>query len=340
MRPFSGTVGWSDLATALARGAEVSAKAVKKMVRVVDSHTAGESTRVVVAGAPELGVGTVRERQATMVRDFDDFRSMLVNEPRGSQATVGVVLGAPHHPEALLQLIYFNNVGYLAMCVHATIGAVHTLAQTVGFPEGPHRIETPAGLVQVTLEGDGSVSVENVTSYRFAGSVSVKTERHGVIVGDVAYGGNWFFITPDPEDRIGRDELDRLRSFGWDVRRSLERAGVTGRDRAEVDHVYLTARPSSADLDQRNFVLCPGGAYDRSPCGTGTSANVAGLAEDGRLREGETWNQESCIGSRFTARFRREPGDHVVPTINGRAHLTGEANLVLEGDDPFPRGLV
>lgn len=338
---------WRKLRKGLGLTPSIFAKAAGHELRVLDSHTAGEPTRLVLSGLPDLGDGDARQRQQRMAHGFDEVRSLLVREPWGHPATVGVVIGAPVDPAALLQAIYFNNAGYLDMCVHATIGLVHTLARVADLARGRYPIETPAGTIHAMLEVDGSVSIENVPSYRTAHAVTVPTEHHGTVTGDVAYGGNWFFLTADPMDCICPRELDRLRSFASDVRRCLRRDGITGhtvdgRGELEIDHIYVTGRASSSQLSQRNYVLCPGGTHDRSPCGTGTSANLACLAADGRLSAGELWLQESCIGTCFSASYRparhpSAPGGSVVATINGRAYLTGETRVMLEADDPLTR---
>ncbi len=323
---------WARLQAALGTRQATFAKASQHALHVLDSHTAGEPTRFVLSGLPDLGGGDARQRQRRMARDFDELRVLLVSEPWGQQASVGVVIGEPVDAVALLQVVFFNSAGYLDMCVHATIGLVHTLARVAGLAQGRYPIETPAGTVHATLEIDGSVSIENVASFRERQGFEVGTEHHGVIRGDIAYGGNWFFLTADPMDSIGPYELDRLRGFATDVRRALQRQG-----HPEIDHIYVTGRASCSDFQQRNYVLCPSGTHDRSPCGTGTSANLACLAADGRLGAGELWRQESCIGTSFEASYRPGPDDRIIPTINGRAYLTGEARVVVEADDPLTR---
>ena len=306
-------------------------------VRVVDSHTEGEPTRVVVEGGPDLGPGTAAERRQIFRELHDDFRSSVVNEPRGWDALVGAMLLDPVSPEAVTQVIFFNNVDVLLGCIHGTIGVAATLRHLGRIGVGRHRIETPVGDVHVVLSEDDLISVENVESYRHRKDVIVETEKHGTVVGDVAYGGNWFFLVSDG-GRIDSARIDDLTAFSSDIRRSLVRHGVTGADGAEIDHVELFGPASVTSHDSRNFVLCPGNAYDRSPCGTGTSAKLACLAADGRLSEGEIWHQESIIGSHFAGSIRKtERG--VIPTIAGRAWITAESTLVIDPDDPFAKGI-
>jgi proline racemase len=307
-------------------------------VHVVDSHTEGEPTRVVIEGAPDLGPGTAAERLQVFRTRFDGFRSAVCNEPRGFDALVGALLLPPAHPEAVAQVIFFNNVGTLYMCVHGTIGVAETLRHLGRIGRGRHRIETPVGDVFVELGDDGAVAVENVESFRHAGGVSVQTSRHGRVVGDVAWGGNWFFLTAEHGQELSTTRLDALTDCAWDVRHSLEGAGIRGAEGGIIDHVELFGPPTRADADSRNFVLCPGREYDRSPCGTGTSAKLACLAADGHLAEGEHWRQESILGTVFTGTIRRTPRG-VIPTIAGRAWVTAESRLLFQSDDPFREGI-
>jgi len=307
-------------------------------IETIDSHTEGEPTRVVVRGGPDLGEGTAAERLARLRRDHDGFRSAVVNEPRGFDAMVGALLLEPQSDDACAQVIFFNNVGYLGMCVHGTIGLGATLAHLGRIGPGRHPVETPVGRVVIELARDGLIAVENVESYRCARDVAVDTELCGTVHGDVAWGGNWFFLVEDHGERIAADNLARLTAVTLDIRRSLERAGITGDDGGEIDHVELFAPPQRADADSKNFVLCPGGEYDRSPCGTGTSAKLACLAARGKLAAGARWRQESVIGSLFEGRYAQ--GAHgVVPTVAGRAWITGESRLLFDPGDPFREGI-
>lgn len=306
-------------------------------IRVIDSHTAGEPTRLVIEGGPDLGDGPLAQRLALFRRQHDPYRRAIVNEPRGSDTVVGALLCRPHRPDCQVGVIFFNNVGYLGMCGHGTIGLVASLAAIGRCVPGPIRIDTPVGPVNARLHEDGSVDVVNITSYRKTRAASVSLPGVGEVRGDVAWGGNWFFLAEAPAVPIAFGHLEALTSLGVRLRRAVNEQGFP-----EVDHVELFGPPANAGASGRNFVLCPGGAYDRSPCGTGTSAKLACLAADGQLAEGEPWVQESLIGSTFTGSYRwhdRAKGE-IVPTITGRAHVTAESVLRLEPDDPFCWGIV
>jgi len=307
-------------------------------VSVIDSHTGGEPTRVVISGGPDLGGGAMAERLARFRAHYDSFRSAVVNEPRGSDVIVGALLCEPADPRCAAGVIFFNNVGYLGMCGHGAIGVVATLAHLGRIHAGEHLIETPVGVVKATLHPSGEVTIENVPSYRLSKQVAVEVDGYGRMTGDVAWGGNWFFLVNDHGQRIALDNVERLTDCAWRIRQSLERAGITGADGREIDHIELFSPPSRPGADSKNFVLCPGGAYDRSPCGTGTSAKLACLAADGKLREGETWRQESITGSVFEGSFRFA-GDRIVPSIKGSAFVNAETVLILDPRDPFCFGI-
>jgi 4-hydroxyproline epimerase len=307
-------------------------------VGVIDSHTGGEPTRVVVSGGPALGEGPLAERVRRFRAEHDAFRSAVVNEPRGSDVVVGALLAPPTDPSCVAGVIFFNNVGYLGMCGHGTIGLVVTLRHMGRIGPGSHRIETPVGVITATLHENSEVSVQNVPSYRLAQGVRVDIEGHGPVTGDVAWGGNWFFLVSDHGQRLELANVEALTDFTWRVRQALVRQGVTGRDGAEIDHIELFAPSDRSGVGARNFVLCPGKAYDRSPCGTGTSAKLACLYADGKLKEGEVWRQESIVGSVFEGSIRRA-GDDLIPTIRGSAYVTAEATLVFDPRDPFRSGI-
>jgi 4-hydroxyproline epimerase len=305
-------------------------------IRVIDSHTEGEPTRLVIEGGPELGDGPLDERLRRFREQQDHYRRAIVNEPRGSDPLVGALLCRPHRPDCQVGVIYFNNVGYLGMCGHGTIGLVASLAAMGRCAPGPLRIDTPVGPVDARLHEDGRVDVANVRSFRKARQVTLSLPGAGEVRGDVAWGGNWFFLT-DTSIEIALGHLEALTGTAARLRRAVNEQGFP-----EVDHVELFGPPSRAGARSRNFVLCPGGAYDRSPCGTGTSAKLACLAADGKLEEGESWVQESLIGSTFTARYRwhdRGKGE-IVPTITGTAHITAESLLRFDPRDPFRWGIV
>lgn len=306
-------------------------------IEVIDSHTGGEPTRLVIAGFPDLGGGTMAQRRDTLRAKHDAWRATTVLEPRGNDVIVGALLCTPLDPANAFGVIFFNNTGYLGMCGHGTIGVVASLAYLGRIAPGIHGIETPVGTVHATLHDDGSVSVRNVASMRHLHQVSVAVPGHGTVHGDVAWGGNWFFLVSDPGQRVSRDNLAKLLAYSMAVREALTDQGIRGADGALIDHIELFG-PDDQGADSRNFVLCPGGAYDRSPCGTGSSAKIACLAADGKLAPGEVWTQASIIGSRFEVSYSLEDGQ-VIPTIRGRAHISAEAKLVLDPSDPFLWGI-
>lgn len=307
---------------------------------VVDSHTEGEPTRVVVDGWPEFLAGTMAGRRLEVAGRFDALRRATVLEPRAHEAVVGALLTPPESPEALCGVVFFNNVGPLWMCGHGLIGVVRTLAFLGRLAPGPVRIDTPAGPVGAVLEAGGAVTIENVPASCHAQDVAVEVPGLGTVTGDVAYGGNWFFLTDLrglPEERIELSNLPRLLAVSGAIAEALERARVTGAAGAPVDHVELFGEPGRPDADSRNFVLCPGGEYDRSPCGTGTSAKMASLHARGKLRAGERYGQESITGSLFTGWLEERGGD-LVPYVRGRAFVTATATLHFDPDDPFRAG--
>ena len=310
-----------------------------KRVRVVDSHTGGEPTRVVINGGPDLGNGPLAERLDRFRTQHDHFRSAVVNEPRGSDALVGALLCTPLDDTCVTGVIFFNNVAYLGMCGHGTIGVVATLAYLNRIRPGTHRIETPVGIVTARLYENGEVEIENVPSYRYLANVTVNVPNFGPVTGDVAWGGNWFFLVNDHNGpQLTLDNLEALTIFTSQIREALTRDGITCADGHEIDHVELFGPSQLDNVNSRNFVLCPGKAYDRSPCGTGTSAKLACLFADGKLREGEVWRQESIVGSVFEGTVSVS-GDKVHPHIKGTAFITAESDLILDPRDPFCMGI-
>ncbi len=306
-------------------------------IQVIDSHTGGEPTRVVVAGGPDLPALSVAEQLAVLrSRPNDKWRSAVVNEPRGSDPIVGALLCTPSEPTCVAGVIFFNNVGYLGMCGHGTIGLLVTLAHLGQVKPGVHRIETPVGVVSARLHEDNCVTVRNVPSYRSRKSVAVEVEGYGLVTGDVAWGGNWFYLVSEHGEELTLANSERLTEVTWKIRQSLALHGITGDNGQEIDHIELFGPSKIAD--SRNFVLCPGKAYDRSPCGTGTSAKLACLVADGKLRPGETWRQESIVGSVFEGSVEMSDGA-LVPSITGTAYITAEATLLLDERDPFCWGI-
>ncbi len=310
-------------------------------IRFVDSHTAGEPTRVVVAGGPDLGSGSLAERRERLRRQFDAFRSCVNNEPRGSDVLVSALLCEPTDRSCVAGVIFFNNVGYLNMCGHGTIGVAVTLAYLGRIGPGVHRLETPVGVVEFQLEGAHRVTLENVPSYRLQKDVAVEVEGVGTVRGDVAWGGNWFFLVQEHGRELSLEKVEQLTEYTWRIRQALQAQGVTGENGQEIDHIELFGPPTHPDrADAKNFVLCPGKAYDRSPCGTGTSAKVACLLADGKLQPGQLWRQESIVGTVFEASGRwSEDGKTVIPRITGDAYITAEGELILQPSDPFRTGI-
>ncbi|MEJ6004068.1 proline racemase family protein [Paucibacter sp. AS339] len=312
-------------------------------MRFIDSHTGGEPTRILIDGGPDLGSGSMAERLNRMREQHDGWRSALVNEPRGSDVLVGALLCAPVDPANACGVIFFNNVGYLGMCGHGTIGLVATLAYLGRIAPGEHRIETPVGVVTARLAADGGVTVANVPSYRYAKAVAVEVPGHGRVHGDVAWGGNWFFLCEDHGLPLNLAHAEALTDLSWRIRQALQAQGISGADGQEIDHIELMGPAQDAANHGRNFVLCPGKAYDRSPCGTGTSAKIACLAAAEKLAPGQVWRQESVIGSVFEASYRIDdktatPG-HILPSISGRAFVNMDATLVFQPGDPFAWGI-
>ncbi|MBX7105874.1 MAG: proline racemase family protein [Gemmataceae bacterium] len=301
---------------------------------VIDTHTGGEPTRVIVAGGPDLGPVTPLQARQLLREHHDWLRTSVVLEPRGSDVVVAGLLLPPTDPTCCAGVVFMNNVGYLNMCGHGTIGIAVALRRLGRIGPGEHRLETPVGVVTFHYDGANGVRLDNVPSYRFKHGVRV-----GDVTGDIAWGGNWFFLTHDVPCPIDLAHVPELLQHSNTIRRSLETLGITGADGAEIDHIELTGPPGDPANRARNFVLCPGGAYDRSPCGTGTSAKVACLAAEGKLAPGDEWRQESVIGSVFTASYRPD-GYRVIPTITGTAYVTAESRLLIDPADPLRHGIV
>lgn len=307
-----------------------------KQIKIIDSHTGGEPTRVVINGFPDLGDGTLKERLEKFRNEYDHYRSAIVNEPRGSDVIVGALLCEPVDKSCVAGVIFFNNVGYLGMCGHGMIGLVVTLHYMNRISAGEHKIETPVGIVTAHLNESGEVTVDNVPSYRLAKDVEVNVDGIGTIKGDIAWGGNWFFLINEHGQDLNLANVESLTEYTWRVRQALTEQNITGANNQEIDHIEIFSPSETAD--SKNFVLCPGKAYDRSPCGTGTSAKLACLFADGKLKEGEIFRQESIVGSVFEGSVRIED-DKIFPSIKGTAFVNSEATLILDERDPFCFGI-
>lgn len=312
-----------------------------KRIPFLDSHTGGEPTRLITSLPFDLGVGSVADKLSALKKNHDDLRRTVLLEPRGSDVLVGAYLVEPADPTCQFGVIYFNNVGYLGMCGHGTIGLIASLAYLGRVQPGTVRVETPVGVVEATLhkneagEYPNRVSVRNIPAYRHLTHVPVEVNGK-TIHGDVAWGGNWFFLVHDHGMNVNMNNLEALTDFSWRVREQLTANKITGANGAEIDHVELFT--STPEADSKSFVLCPGKAYDRSPCGTGTSAKLACLYSDGKIKAGQTWKQQSVVGSIFEGNVQTD-GDKIIPTITGEAWVMSEGTLLIDERDPFGKGI-
>ena len=307
-------------------------------IRIIDSHTGGEPTRVIIAGGPDLGDGDLVARRERFCDAHDALRTAVILEPRGSDVLVGALLCEPRSAEFAAGVIFFNNVGYLGMCGHGAIGVIATLAHLGRIGPGEHQLETPVGDVAATLFEDGRVAISNVPSFRSRAAVPVDVPGFGPMHGDIAWGGNWFFLVSDHGPDVSLANVAKLEACSWAIRGALEAAGIRGDDGGEIDHVELFGPPTHPDANSKSYVMCPGGAYDRSPCGTGTSAKLACLVADGKLAEGQVWRQESVVGSIFEGSVQIR-GGQVHPRIVGQAYITAESTLIQDAADPFRNGI-
>jgi 4-hydroxyproline epimerase len=329
---------------------------IPRHLQVIDSHTAGEPTRCVVSGIPDLGAGPLNQRLDLLRSNHDHYRRAILCEPRGSDVLVGAFLVEPQDPACAAAVIFFNNAGYLGMCGHGMIGVAVTLAHLGRIQPGEHSIETPVGVVKIQLHQGNRVTIRNVPSYRYRSGLAVQVPGYGPITGDVAWGGNWFFLVGDHPFSLTHDQVEPLTAFTWEIRRALSAAGITGTNGAEIDHIELFTTAHDPANQSRNFVLCPGKAYDRSPCGTGTSAKMACLAADGKLKPGLLWRQEGILGTVFEGEFQLEEdgatsiqgGENseilsgerkIIPKVTGSAYITAESMLIFDPADPFRLGV-
>lgn len=306
---------------------------------VVDSHTEGESTRVIVDGWPQPAGDTMAARRDELRLRHDHLRRAVVCEPRGHAAIVGALLTPPVLSDSVCGIVFFNNETYLGMCGHGLIGTVRTLAYLGRLQPGDAQFDTPVGTVHATLEPNGSVAITNVPARAFMLDVIVDVPGVGRVAGDIAYGGNWFFITHHGGVPVTLANVAELTRLTQAIQDALTAGGITGEGGEPIDHIEISAPPVRRDADCRNFVLCSGGEYDRSPCGTGTSAKMASLHARGELQLEEHWHQESVTGSLFTGWLTRGADGELVPHIRGRAYITGESTLRFDPADPFRLGI-
>lgn len=305
-------------------------------IPVIDSHTGGEPTRVIVGGVAEPAGDTMTEKRAAFAGELDWLRSATVCEPRGHEALVGALLCEPCEADCVTGIIFFNNVGVLNGCLHGTMGVAVTLLHQGKIGAGIHRFDTPTGVVSVDISSTGTVAVENIRCFRIHQNIELDVPEFGRVTGDIAWGGNWFFLTDAPRNlAVIPENVEALTRFSWTIRQLLNSSGHT-----EVDHIEVFGPPAdSGTADSRNFVLCPGKVYDRSPCGTGTSAKLACLFDDGILSEGQIWRQAGILNSIFEGTFSAAPDGGVLPTVTGTAIITAEAELLIDPSEPFAFGI-
>ena len=309
-------------------------------MHVIDSHTGGEPTRVILDGGPDLGSGPLAERAQRLATDHVDFYQSVILEPRGQVAMVAAMLVEPEDDSCVTGVIYFDADAVLGMCGHGTIGLAVTLAHMGLIDVGTHKIETPVGVVQIELSDANTVTVTNIESRRVHGKAAVRVEGLGTVTGDLAYGGNWFFIVDPSPIPVEPSNIRALTDAAIAVREATIAAGLCGEHGEPVDHVIFQAPSPSEGIHSRNFVLCPDDAYDRSPCGTGSSARLACLAADGLLGPGEEITQESVIGSPYRLSYQPGHNGGVIPTITGQAFVMAESTLIFSKSDPFKNGIL
>ncbi len=309
-----------------------------RALEVIDSHTGGEPTRVIVSGWPQPVGVTMENRLQYMVKNQDHLRKASICEPRGHDAMVGALLTPPINSGSITGVIFFNDVGYLGMCGHALIGTVSTLKFMGKIGSGKMRIDTPAGTVSAELGEDGMVTLENVYSYLYKENVKIEVPGLGEVNGDIGYGGNWFFMTDSVPLEPKMENLEALMSTAKLIRKTLEERGIAGPEGEKIDHVEYYGKPVNPRAHSRNFVLCPGNAYDRAPCGTGTSAKLAALHHKGKLKVGELWIQESITGSIYECYLMEKEGQ-LIPVIRSPAFVVSQTTLFFNPTDPFCWGI-
>ncbi|TLP46886.1 hydroxyproline-2-epimerase [Cohaesibacter sp. CAU 1516] len=309
-------------------------------MHVIDSHTGGEPTRVILDGGPDLGSGSLSDRAQRLATDHQALYRAIMMEPRGQPAMVGALLVEPTDESCVTGVIYFDAGAVLGMCGHGTIGLAVTLAHLGRIDIGTHRIETPAGIVEVTLTDRNTVTVRNIESRRVAKDVSITLDDLGTITGDIAYGGNWFYIIDPSPVAVEPSNLRALTDTAISIRTAINERQQADQTGIEVDHVIFQGPSPKPDIQSRNFVLCPDDTYDRSPCGTGSSARLACLAADGLLAPGEEIQQESIIGSHYQLSYQPGQAGGIIPQITGQAYIMAETKLIFDPSDPFRDGII
>jgi 4-hydroxyproline epimerase len=302
------------------------------LVKILDSHAGGAPTRLMLSGGPELGAGPLAERAKVFQEKHDRFRRATVGEPRGSDAVMGALLVEPHDKGCQAGLIFFSNAGYPSLSAHGIIGSVVSLAHLGRIKPGPVKLDTPAGPVSAVLGAGGEVSFENVPAYRREKDLPLYLPGVGDVNVDLAYGGAWFCLIEQHDQRLALDNLPQLTDYCARIRQAVSDSGFP-----EIDHVALFGPGTQAGANSRDFVLGPGKTYERSPSGAATSARLACLAADGKLAAGAEWVQEGILGSVLRAKYRKQ-GDKIIPTITGHGYIMGEGTLLLDPADPFAWG--
>ncbi len=306
-------------------------------LRVVDSHTVGEPTRIIIEGGPELGNGPIHLRAKLFREQFDHYRRAVLSEPRRLDVIVGGLLCSPSSRTYTAGIIFFDTVGYLDMCIHGTVGLVKTLAYLGRIAPGQHYIETPAGIVRTEFTEDGQVRVFNVPCYRYIKQIELNVPGRGRLFGDIAWGGNWFLLVEEHSLEINIRNIHSLLSISRSIKTTLQKSSIRGIGGAPIDYVALFGMSSTAN--SRSFVLCPGDAYDRSPCGTATCAKLACLAADNTFEPNMIWHQEGVTGSRFQASYEWGDSSSILPTITSSGYVNGDSFVIIDPEDPFSWGI-
>jgi 4-hydroxyproline epimerase len=308
-------------------------------MKIVDSHTEGEPTRTIFDAGLDLGSGSLAEKAEVFEKNYRDFCGSVLKEPRGNDAYVGALVVDSEESDCAAGVIFFNTVQNLGMCGHGTIGLSATMAHMGLIKPGHHKFETPVGKVAINLKTPNRVSVTNIESYRLLKNVLIEIPSYGPLTGDVAWGGNWFFLVKESPIDIKLENLRELTDLSLQIRKALEIKGITGTQGAWIDHIELYGASESTEANSRSFVLVPSGSYDRSPCGTGCSAKMACLAADGAWPAGKIWIQESVIGSTYALVYEQGQNGRVIVTIEGTAFVTAQVTLIFESQDPFRLGI-